>query len=311
MSTACFLPYVGIGSCLLHLPYIREFAKRDGPITILTFSKSLVNAIEFDQDIKKVIVIEKYNKKLLDIFKLSNYLKKLQIEKIFIFKSSLRFYFAAKWAGIYTKSYPFYKKKNLHLIKEAQKFTIKNLKLKNCPTETRLHLDKEILSNTKKIIGTENKKILIAPASSGLTTMWKTHYFVELMKKMEAKFNCFFIIAVDSSEREQKIANEITKNFKREKIILLSDKSIGQTMPFIASCEIAICNDTSFQHLSCLLNVPTIILKFDTPSAYTSYSILQHSILPEGYLEVNHDTRADPNLIRVDKVFAKVQELIN
>ena len=59
MSTACFLPYVGIGSCLLHLPYIREFAKRDGPITILTFSKSLVGAIEFDQDIKKVIEVIK------------------------------------------------------------------------------------------------------------------------------------------------------------------------------------------------------------------------------------------------------------
>ena len=93
--------------------------------------------------------------------------------------------------------------------------------------------------------------------------------------------------------------------------MLLSNKSISQSMPFIASCVVSICNDTSFQHISCLLNVPTIILKLDTPSAYTSYSTLQHSILPEGYSEVDHDTRADPNLIKVEKVFNKVIELIN
>ncbi len=311
MNTACFLPYVGLGSCLLHMPYIREFSKKNGPITILTFSKSLRDTLKFDQDIKEVIVVEKYNKKFLDIFKLSKFLKSLQLNKLYIFKSSLRFYFAAKMAGINTKSYPFYKKKELHLVKEAQKFTIKHLKLKNCPTETRLNINQKIIDEAKKATGGQNMKILIAPSSSGPTTIWKTHYFIDLMKKMESKFDCFFIIAVDSSEKEQKIANEIIKNFQKEKIMLLSDKSISQSMPFIANCKISICNDTSFQHISCLLNVPTIILKFDTPSAYTSYSTLQHSILPEGYSEVDHDTRADPELIKVDKVFSKVLELIN
>ena len=311
MSTACFLPYVGLGSCLLHMPYIREFAKKNGPITVLTFSKSLIDTLKSDQDIEKVIVVEKYNKKFLDIFKLAKFLKSLELNKLYIFKSSLRFYFAAKWAGIDTKSYPFYKKKKLHLVKEAQKFTIKHLKLENCPTETRLKIDQKIIADAKKTFGNNKKNILIAPSSSGPTTIWKTHYFIELMKRMESKFDCFFIIAVDSSEKEQKIANEISSNFKKEKIMLLSNKSISQSMPFIASCAVSICNDTSFQHISCLLNVPTIILKLDTPSAYTSYSTLQHSILPEGYSEVDHNTRADPNLIKVDKVFNKVLELIN
>ncbi len=311
MNTACFLPYVGLGSCLLHMPYIREFAKKNGPIIVLTFSKSLMDTLKSDQDIKKVIIVEKYNKKFLDILKLAKFLKSLQLNKLYIFKSSLRFYFAAKWAGIHTKSYPFYKKKKLHLVKEAQKFTIKHLKLNNCPTETRLNIEQKVIEDAKKTIGFRGKKVLIAPASSGPTTIWATHSFIELMKRMETKLDCFFIVAVDSSEKEQKIANEITSNFKKEKIMLLSDKSIGQAMPFIASCSISICNDTSFQHISCLLNVPTIILKLDTPSAYTSYSTLQHSILPEGYSEVDHDTRADPSLIKVEKVFNKVIELIN
>ena len=71
MSSGCFLPYVGLGSCLLHLSYIHEFAKKEGAITILTFSKNLPDALKFDPNIKKVIVIENFNKKLF-IFVLNN-----------------------------------------------------------------------------------------------------------------------------------------------------------------------------------------------------------------------------------------------
>ena len=124
-------------------------------------------------------------------------------------------------------------------------------------------------------------------------------------------FDCFFVIAVDSSERERKIADEIVKNFNKNKIIVLNDKTISQTMPIIACCNLSICNDTSFQHLSCQLNVPTLILRFDTPSAYSSYSKLQHPILPDGYSEIDHDTRADPTLIKVEKVLTKTLSLLN
>jgi len=308
MSTACFLPFVGLGSCLLHMSYIREFARKHGPLTILTFSKSLENALKFDQDIKNIVIIEKYNKKFFDIIKLSKFLKNLNIKKLYIFKSSLRFYFAAKWAGIDTKSYPFYKKKNLHLVKEAQKFTIENLKLKNCPTETRLQIDQNILNDVKKNFSQNKKNILIAPASSGPTTMWLN--FIELMKKLDKKFNCFFIIAADSSKREKEIANKIIESFDKNKTMSLSDKKIDETMPIISCCNIAICNDTSFQHLSCQLNVPTLVLRFDTPSAYSSYSKLQYPILPDGYSEIDHNTKADPSLISVEKVLTKTLELI-
>ncbi len=311
MSTACFLPYIGLGSCLLHMSYIHEFAKREGPITILTFSKSLADALKFDPNVKKIIVVDKYHKKLLDIFKLSNYLKNLNLSKIYIFKCSLRFYWAARLAGITTKSYPFYKKINLHLVKQGQEFTMKNLNLKNCSTETRLHLNKNMLDETKQIMQKNKKNILIAPSSSGPTTMWNISYFIDLMKKLENHLDCFFVIAVDSSEREIKIANKIIESFDKNKIMLLSNKTISQAMPIIACCNLSVCNDTSFQHLSCQLNVPTLILRFDTPSAYSSYSKLQHPILPEGYSEVNHNTRANPNLINVDKVFNKIIALLN
>ena len=82
---------------------------------------------------------------------------------------------------------------NLHLVKEGRDFTIKNLKLDNCKTETRLYIDQKNLSNVKKIMSTGKKNILIAPASSGPTTMWGTSRFIDLMKKLDNKINCFFV----------------------------------------------------------------------------------------------------------------------
>ena len=178
-------------------------------------------------------------------------------------------------------------------------------------TETRLYLNPKTLEDAKKNMISEKKNILIAPSSSGPTTMWKTSCFIDLMKKLEKNFNCNFVIAIDSSEKEKKIYDEIAKNFNNDKIITLSDKTISQVMPIIACCNLSICNDTSFQHLSCQLNVPTLILRFDTPSAYSSYSKLQYSILPDGYSEINHDTRADPTLINVEKVLSKAFSLLN
>jgi len=293
------------------LPYMHQFASNEGSITILAFPKVLVSAFIFDPSNNALIVIDMFHKKFFHIFKLSKYLKKLNLKKLYIFKCSLRFYFAAKWAKIYTKSYPFYKKINLHLVEEAHKFTIKNLNLKNCPTETRLHVNSNMIKDVKKIIGPNKKNILIAPSSSGPTTMWRVTHFIDLMKKINAKLDCFFIIALGSSEREIKISEEITKSFQKNQTIVLSEKTISEIMPFIASCHLSICNDTSFQHLSCQLGVPTLILRFDTPSAYSSYSKLQFPILPKGYLEVNHDTRADPNLINVNEVLSKSLSLLN
>ena len=110
MNTGCFLPFAGLGSNLLHMIFVHKFAKKYGPITILTFSKSLKDTLKFDPNVKEVIIIENFYKKFFDIFKLSMSLKKLNLKKLYIFKCSLRFYFASRLAGISTYSYPFYKK---------------------------------------------------------------------------------------------------------------------------------------------------------------------------------------------------------
>ena len=45
MKTAILLSYKGLGSNLLHLSYCNEFAKKYGPITIVTLCKNLEQAL--------------------------------------------------------------------------------------------------------------------------------------------------------------------------------------------------------------------------------------------------------------------------
>ena len=100
MKTAVILSYKGLGANLLHLTYCHEIAKKFGPITIITLCKNLEEVLSKDPLIKKIIYLDKYYKKFLDIFNLSNFLKKLQLENIFIFYPSFRYFIASKIAKI-------------------------------------------------------------------------------------------------------------------------------------------------------------------------------------------------------------------
>ena len=132
MKTAILLSYKGLGSNLLHLSYCHEIAKKYGPITIITLCKNLEQALAGDPLIKEIIYLEKYHKKLIDIFKLGKFLKNLSLDNIFIFYPSFRYIFSSKLAGIKKiKSYSVFKKKNLHLVNAAKKFTEISLNIQN------------------------------------------------------------------------------------------------------------------------------------------------------------------------------------
>ena len=112
MKTGIYLSYVGLGANLLHLSYCHQIAKKHGPVTIITLCKNLEEALIDDPLIEKVYVLEKYGKKLFDIFKLSKILKEFNFTNLLIFYPSIRILLAAKIAGIKnTYAYKFLKKK--------------------------------------------------------------------------------------------------------------------------------------------------------------------------------------------------------
>ena len=171
METAVILSYKGLGANLLHLTYCHEIAKKFGPITIITLCKNLEEVLSKDPLIKEIIYLDKYYKKFLDIFNLSNFLKKLQLENIFIFYPSFRFFIASKIAKINNiHCYPLFKKKKLHLVNAAKKFTEQNLKIENCSTETNLYIDKQKQKEIINRINQNKKNIILGVGSSGPTT---------------------------------------------------------------------------------------------------------------------------------------------
>ncbi len=90
----------------------------------------------------------------------------------------------------------------------------------------------------------------------------------------------------------------------------LDNLKISETLPIIKNCDISICNDTSFSHLSSALGLKTITLMADTPLIYGSYSSNMYPILPDGETTVTHNTLGKDK-INPEKIFNKVIEILN
>ena len=170
MKTGIFLSYKGLGANLLHLSYCHEIAKKFGPVTLITLNPKVAEGLSDDESFSEIIYLENYYKKFTHIYKLSNYLKKFNFENFFIFYPSIRYFLSSKLAGIPNiYHYPLFKKKGLHLVNVAKEFIQKNLKIDNCPTESKIILKKNKLENLKK---DGIKRIILGIGSSGPTTKW-------------------------------------------------------------------------------------------------------------------------------------------
>lgn len=311
MSTGIFLSYKGLGANLLHLSYCHEIAKKFGPVEIITLSNNLNDVIEDDPLIKKVTYLDKYHKKVTDILKLSNFLKKYSFKNFFIFYPSLRFFFAAKLAGIDNIfTYPLLKKKNLHLVKAAKAFIEKNLNIKNCPTETALFIDKNKKEIATTLLNENKKNIVIGIGSSGPTTKWGTSNYIELIHKLKEKHDCYFLILGGPDENE--IVDKILDEIGNANGISICEKEINEIVPIISVCNLYIGNDSFGHHVACQSSVPSIILLLDTPRAYSDYSKNQYQILPEeiNIENISHDSTISPDRIKVENVLKKALYLL-
>ena len=79
--------------------------------------------------------------------------------------------------------------------------------------------------------------------------LFKRNGKIRKYKKMQV------FLATGKNEDEQKILMEILNTKFREKCVALDNLSIKETLPIIKNCNVAICNDTSFSHLSSALEL--------------------------------------------------------
>ena len=311
MKTGIYLSYVGLGANLLHLSYCHQVAKKYGPVTIITLCKNLEEALSDDPLIEKVYYLEKYNKKLINTFKLSQILKKFNFTNLLIFYPSLRIYISAKLAGIKNIfAYKFFEKKNLHLVKAAKILTEKFLGVNDCQTETNFFIEKKKIEK----INNEFKnsfKIVIGAGSSGPTTRWGSDNFAKLINKLNENDNYIFFILCGPNEKT--IEDEIINKLNKKNYIKLSDKKIIEVVPYLCACDMYVGNDSFGSHVSAQSGKKSIVFLLDSPKAYTDYSKNFFRLIPEGFNidDITHNTKADPNLISVDNVLNKIQSLKN
>ena len=212
--------------------------------------------------IDQIIPLLRNNKNLehdgiIGFFKLANKLRKYNFDSIFIFNSSARFNLIAKIAGIKNIfQYQMFNKKNQHIIKTAQKFLKKELNIKVKPNP-RINIEKkQIISTRKKLkIKSYEKNILLGIGGSGPTKRVPAKKFIKFIELVSKKYKSRFFLATGKNSEEQKILKEILRSKYKSKCYKLDNLPIKKILPIISNCSIAICNDSSFSHLSAALKI--------------------------------------------------------
>ena len=88
----------------------------------------------------------------------------------------------------------------------------------------------------------------------------------------------------------------------------LSNKNISEVIPFIASADMYVGNDSFGSHISSQSGKPSLVILLDSPKAYTDYTPNHIRIIPEGYdiNNITHGSEIDPNLIKVEQVYKSI-----
>ena len=267
---------MGIGDTVIFLPYIRAISNKFGvPVSLLVKENSKANEfLNQTNYIDEIIHLERDNKinqkhdGFKGFFKLASDIKKYNFDKVFIFNSSLRYNLISRLAGIKEIfQYPLFKKKQQHLIKTAQNFIKKELDI-DVDSNPIIVIENSLIENTKNRFNIKSNQIniLLGIGGSGPTKRIPASKFLNFMKMAIKEYDCKFFLATGTNQEEQNILNEILNSEFKERCTPLDKIKIKEILPVIKNCNVAVCNDSSFSHLSAALDVPTICLLYTSPS---------------------------------------------
>ena len=311
---------MGIGDMVIYLPFIDAISKKfNTPLSILVKESSKAEQFLKDSNIiNKIIILERNNKLksgkhegLTGSYNLIRDLKQHNFDKVFIFNSSFRFNLIARIAGIRDiHQYPLFQKKDQHVVGAAKELLKKELGL-NIESDPKIIITNQSIQEMKSKykINNNEKNILLGIGGSGPTKRIPAIIFIKLMHLITRKYKCKFFLATGKNSEEQEILKEILNSKFKNQCYALDNLTLTETLPIIKNCDISICNDSSFSHLSSGLGIKTITLMADTPLLYGSYSPRMFPIIPDGENTVTHGTfgkdRINPN-----KIFEQLNHLL-
>ena len=311
---------MGIGDTVIFLPFIKALYKKyNSPISLLVKESSKADQYLYQTNyIDKIIVLERdYKNKnrhngIIGSLNLIKDLKKHNFEKIFIFNSSLRFNLIARLSKIpEIHQYPLFNKTKQHITNVPKKFLKDQLNLE-VNEDPNIQISNLSINKTKEQFKMENNElnILLGIGGSGPTKRIPSRVFLDVIEKISKIKKCKFFLATGKANEEKILLNEILNSRFKDFCVPLDEFSIKETLPIIKSCDLSICNDSSFSHLSAALDVKTITLMADTPLIYGSYNSKMFPIIPDGEKTVSHNTLGKEK-INPQKIFDKIIEIIN
>ena len=312
---------MGIGDMVIYLPFIEAISKKfNTPVSILVKESSKAEQFLKDSNIiNKIIILERNNKLkngrhdgFIGSYNLIKDLKQHSFDKVFIFNSSFRFNLIARISGIKDiHQYPLLEKKDQHVIEAAKTLLIESLGL-NVESDPKISINNQSVKEVRAQYKIDNSKknILLGIGGSGPTKRIPAIIFIKAMHLITQKYECKFFLATGNNHQEQEILKDILDTKFKNECYALDNLSLTEILPIIKNCDISICNDSSFSHLSSALGINTIVLMADTPLLYGSYSPRMYPIIPDGENTVSHDTlgkdRINPNKVfeQLNKIFS-------
>ena len=310
---------MGIGDTVIFLPFIKALYKKyNSPISLLVKENSKADQYLYRTNyVDKIIILERDNRNnkhsgIKGLLNLINDLKKHNFDKIFIFNSSLRFNLIARFSKIpEIYQYPLFSKSKQHITNTPKKFLKEKLNLE-INEDPEIQIDNDVVLETfKKFeINKDEFNILLGIGGSGPTKRIPSKTFLSVIDKILRVKKSKFFLATGKNYDEQIILNEILSSKFKRFCVPLDNFSIRETLPIIKNCDISICNDSSFSHLSAAIGIKTITLMADTPLIYGSYSSRMFPIIPDGENTVTHNTLGKDK-INPQKIFDKVIEIMN
>jgi heptosyltransferase-2 len=311
---------MGIGDMVIYLPFIEAISKKfNTPVSILVKESSKAEQFLKDNNIiNKIIILDRNNslkngrhEGLAGFYNLVRDLKQHSFDKVFIFNSSFRFNLVARIVGIKDiYQYPLFQKKDQHVIEAVKELLRKNLEL-NVESDPKILIKNQSVQEmrSKYQINNDKKNILLGIGGSGTTKRIPAKIFIKLMHLITQKYKCKFFLATGKNNQEQEILKEILDTEFKNDCYALDNLGLTEILPIIKNCDISICNDSSFSHLSSGLGIKTIVLMADTPLLYGSYSPRMFPIIPDGENTVTHDTLGKDK-ISPNKVFEKLKSIL-
>ena len=311
---------MGIGDTIMFLPFIEAVSKKyNTPVNLLVRENSKAEQyLEESSYIDKIYTLERNSlcngrhDGLLGALNLVKDLKKIKLNKIFIFNSSLRYNLVARLAGIKEiYQYPLFKKDKQHITETAKRFIENSININkfNDPkifvSENKVN---EVISKFK--INKQETNIILGIGGSGPTKRIPAQTFINLIKNITSVKKCRFFLATGKNEGEQIILNQIINSDYGNFCTPLDNMTIKETLPVIKNCDAAVCNDTSYSHISAALGINTITLMADTPLVYGSYSSKMHPIIPDGEINVTHNTLGKDK-VNYEKILKKLIKILD